>query len=54
MVLNVGDTTYLDYGAILEKRESYGPQGSVGNGLLLNSGSARAFVQKVSVLNIWT
>ena len=33
MVLSVGDTTYLDYGAILEKREGYGPQGNGGNGL---------------------
>ena len=37
MVLSVGDTTYLDYGAIVEKREGYGPQGRGGNGLLLHS-----------------
>ena len=36
-VLSVGDTTYLDYGSILEKREGYGPQGRGGNGLLLHS-----------------
>ncbi len=40
MVLSVGDTTYLDYGAILEKREGYGPQGNGGNGLLLHSALA--------------
>ena len=37
LVLSVGDTTYLDYGSILEKREGYGPQGRGGNGLLLHS-----------------
>ncbi len=40
VVLSVGDTTYLDYGSILEKREGYGPQGSGGNGLLLHSALA--------------
>ena len=39
-ILSVGDTTYLDYGAILEKREGYGPQGNGGNGLLLHSALA--------------
>ena len=39
-VLSVGDTTYLDYGSILEKREGYGPQGNGGNGLLLHSALA--------------
>lgn len=37
VVLSVGDTTYLDYGQILAKREGYGPQGKGGNGLLLHS-----------------
>ncbi|MEM9092850.1 MAG: IS4 family transposase [Cyanobacteria bacterium P01_F01_bin.53] len=37
VVLSVGDTTYLDYGSILEKREGYDPQGNGGNGLLLHS-----------------
>ena len=40
MVLSVGDTTYLDYGPMLKKREGYGPQGSGGNGLLLHSALA--------------
>ncbi|MEM7769046.1 MAG: IS4 family transposase [Cyanobacteria bacterium P01_A01_bin.37] len=40
MVLSIGDTTYLDYGSILEKREGDGPQGNGGNGLLLHSALA--------------
>ena len=40
VVLSVGDTTYLDYGGILAKREGYGPQGNGGNGLLLHSALA--------------
>ncbi len=40
VVLSVGDTTYLDYGAILVKRDGYGPQGNGGNGLLLHSALA--------------
>lgn len=40
VVLCVGDTTYLDYGGILAKREGYGPQGNGGNGLLLHSALA--------------
>ena len=40
MILSVGDTTYLDYGQILTKREGYGPQGKGGNGLLLHSALA--------------
>ena len=40
VVLCVGDTTYLDYGGILAKRDGYGPQGNGGNGLLLHSGLA--------------
>jgi len=39
-VLCVGDTTYLDYGKILLKRDGYGPQGNGGNGLLLHSALA--------------
>ena len=42
LVLCVGDTTYLDYGKILVKREGYGPQGHGGNGLLLHSALAIA------------
>lgn len=40
VVLSVEDTTYLDYGKILAKREGYGPQGKGGNGLLLHSALA--------------
>ena len=40
IVLCVGDTTYLDYGTIIVKRDGYGPQGNGGNGLLLHSGLA--------------
>lgn len=42
LVLCVGDTTYLDYGKILVKRDGYGPQGNGGNGLLLHSALAVA------------
>lgn len=37
IALAVGDTTYLDYKKILEKREEYGPIGNGGNGLILHS-----------------
>ena len=40
VVLSVGDTTFLDYGKILAKRDGYGPQGRGGNGLLLHSALA--------------
>ena len=40
MVLCVGDTTYLDFKAIKEKREEYGPTGNGGNGLILHSALA--------------
>jgi Transposase DNA-binding/Transposase DDE domain len=40
LVLSVGDTTYLDYHAILEKTDGYGAQGNGGNGLLLHSALA--------------
>ena len=40
LVLSVGDTTYLDYRAILEKKDGYGSQGKGGNGLLLHSALA--------------
>lgn len=42
LVLCVGDTSYLDYGTILSKRDGYGPQGNGGNGLLLHSALAVA------------
>jgi hypothetical protein len=40
VVLALGDTTYLDYKKILEKREEYGPTGNGGNGLILHSSLA--------------
>lgn len=40
IVLAVGDTTYLDYKEIREKREEYGPIGNGGNGLILHSALA--------------
>lgn len=39
-ILSVGDTTYLDYRPIKEKREGYGPTGNGGNGLILHSALA--------------
>jgi hypothetical protein len=40
VILSVGDTTFLDYGAIKAKREGYGPTGNGGNGLILHSALA--------------
>ena len=40
IVLAVGDTSYLDYKKIVEKREEYGPIGNGGNGLILHSALA--------------
>jgi len=40
VVLCVGDTTFLDYGSIMAKREGYGPIGNGGNGLILHSALA--------------
>lgn len=40
VILSVGDTTFLDYGAIRAKREGYGPTGNGGNGLILHSALA--------------
>ena len=37
VVLCVGDTTFLDYGRIVAKKEGYGPIGKAGNGLILPS-----------------
>lgn len=37
VVLAVGDTTFLDYKKILDKRGEYGPIGNGGNGLILHS-----------------
>ena len=38
--MSVGDTTFLDYGKIIVKREGYGPTGNGGNGLILHSALA--------------
>lgn len=40
VVLAVGDKTFLDYKAIVKKREGFGPIGKGGNGLLLHSSLA--------------
>lgn len=40
MTLSVGDTTFLDYEGIKQKRQGYGSQGRGGNGLLLHSALA--------------
>jgi len=40
VVLCVGDTTFLDYGSIVVKRDEYGPTGNGGNGLILHSALA--------------
>ena len=40
VMLSVGDTTFLDYRKIKEKREGYGPTGKGGNGLILHSALA--------------
>ncbi|GAX44244.1 hypothetical protein NIES4075_52620 [Tolypothrix sp. NIES-4075] len=37
IVLAVGDTSFLDYKKIVEKREDYGLTGNGGNGLILHS-----------------
>ena len=41
IVLAVGDTSYLDYKQIEEKRAEYGPIGNGGNGLILHSARGR-------------
>jgi len=40
VVLCIGDTTFLDYGSIVAKKEGYGPIGKGGNGLILHSALA--------------
>ena len=40
VVLCAGDTTFLDYGSIVAKKEGYGPIGKGGNGLILHSALA--------------
>ena len=46
IMLSVGDTTFLDYRNIKEKREGYGPTGKGGNGLILHSAWVRPLVDK--------
>ncbi len=40
VVLAVGDTSFLDYKKILDKRDDYGPTGNGGNGLILHTSLA--------------
>lgn len=40
VMLCIGDTTFLDYGSIVAKKEGYGPIGKGGNGLILHSALA--------------
>ena len=40
MIWAVGDTTYLDYKAIREKTEGYGPSANGGQGLILHTNIA--------------
>ncbi|MDZ7950503.1 IS4 family transposase [Nostoc sp. DedQUE09] len=40
VVLAVGDTSFLDYNKILDKRDDYGPTGNGGNGLILHTSLA--------------
>jgi hypothetical protein len=40
VILSLGDTTFLDYKKIKEKREGYGPTGKGGNGLIVHSAMA--------------
>ena len=52
-ILCVGDTTYLDYRSIKEKREGYGPTGNGGNGLILHSALAIAPQNGQSIGLLW-
>ena len=40
IILSVGDTSFLDYKKIKNKREEYGPTGNGGNGLILHTSLA--------------
>ncbi|WP_442940360.1 IS4/Tn5 family transposase DNA-binding protein [Nostoc sp.] len=40
VVLAAGDTSFLDYKKILDKRQNYGPIGNSGNGLILHTSLA--------------
>lgn len=49
VVLAVGETSFLDYKKILDKRDDYGPTGNGGNGLILNLSSKPFKAQYSSV-----
>lgn len=53
VVLCVGDTTFLDYGKIVVKRQGYGPTGNGGNGLILHSALALDAQQGQPLGLIW-
>lgn len=53
VILSVGDTTYLDYRGIKEKKEGYGPTGNGGNGLILHSALAIEPKQGQTIGLLW-
>jgi hypothetical protein len=53
VVLCVGDTTFLDYGSIVAKKEGYGPIGKGGNGLILHSALAIEPMNGQSIGLLW-
>ena len=53
VVLCVGDTTFLDYGSIVAKKEGYGPIGKGGNGLILHSALAIEPINGQSIGLLW-
>jgi hypothetical protein len=53
VVLCVGDTTFLDYGSIVMKKEGYGPIGKGGNGLILHSALAIEAEKGQSIGLLW-
>jgi hypothetical protein len=53
VVLCVGDTTFLDYGSIVAKKEGYGPIGKAGNGLILHSALAIEPTNGQSIGLLW-
>jgi len=53
VVLSVGDTTFLDYGSIVAKKEGYGPIGKGGNGLILHSALAIEPMNGQSIGLLW-
>ena len=53
VVLCVGDTTFLDYGSIVAKKEGYGPIGKGGKGLILHSALAIEPEKGQSIGLVW-